>query len=87
MVPAIFSQMEQASDSEDLDSCEEEELDKRTGNSFQDFALDLQDIPDEDLKFTVKLARKMIVDYIEAGKDMDMEGWKPVKLKNPKSNI
>lgn len=89
MVPAIFSQMEQAEDSDGFDSCEEEIADdpyKRTGNPFKDFALDIKDIEDEELKFTLKIARKHIVDWIEAGKDVDLDGWKPVTLKNIKKD-
>ena len=46
MVPAIYTQMEQAEDSDGFDSCEElsEDPNRRTGNPFKDFALDIKDI-------------------------------------------
>jgi hypothetical protein len=81
--------MEKADDSDGFDSCEEiNEIDpnKRTGNPFQDFALDLKEIPDQETQLTLKIARKMIVDWIEAGKDVDLEGWVPVPLKNYKKD-
>ena len=88
MVPAIFSQMEKAEDSDGFDSCDElsDDPNKRTGNHFQDFAQDIKDIEDEEVKFTLQIARKHIVDWIEAGKDVDLEGWKPFNLKNIKKD-
>jgi hypothetical protein len=42
----------------------------------------LKDIEDEDVKFTLKIARKMMVDWIESGKDVDLEGWKLMSVKH-----
>lgn len=85
MVPAIFSQMEQAEDSDGFDSCEEDLTDNgRSGNPFKDFALEIKDIEDEEVKFTLTIARKQIVDWIEVGKDCDLDGWKSFTLKNIK---
>lgn len=51
MVPAIFKEMEIGEDSDAFDSCEEiPEIkeQKRTGNPFSDFNLDIQEIEDPD---------------------------------------
>ena len=75
--------MEKAEDSDGFDSCEElDDPSHRTGNPFKDFALDIQDIKDEEILNPLKFSRKMIVDWIESGKDTDLDGWKPIPVKN-----
>jgi len=59
---------------------------KRTGNPFKDFALDIKEIEDEEVVFRLKMARKQIVDWIEAGKDVDLEEWRPFPLKGVKES-
>jgi hypothetical protein len=53
MVPAIFQNMEEAENSDGFDSCEDfdeskrtesKEIKTRTGNPFQDFHLDLEEV-------------------------------------------
>jgi hypothetical protein len=51
MVPNIFKEMEIAEDSDGFDSCEEipeVKEQKKTGNPFTDFNIDIQGIEDED---------------------------------------
>lgn len=79
MVPAIFKDMDLAENSDGFDSCEEIEFpvkQKRTGNPFSDFNLDLEQIEDPEVQMIIKLERKMIVNWIESGEEDDMDGWK-----------
>ena len=46
----------------------------------------MKDIEDEEVKLTLKIGRKMIVDWIEAGKDVDFEGWKPISVRHYKKD-
>ena len=85
MVPAIFQDMEEAENSEGFDSCEEIKSDqqdaspgeqKRSGNPFQDFNIDILAVPDENEAMSIKIGRKMIVDYIERSAESDYDGWR-----------
>ena len=86
MVPAIFKEdMEEASNDSGFESCEDEEKKSdsvssqkdrpRTGNPFTDFNQDIKCVEDPDIALTIRISRKMIVDYIESGTDKDMEVW------------
>lgn len=71
--------MEEAENSEGFDSCEEIKSDqqdtspepKRSGNPFLDFNIDILAIQDEDEAMSIKIGRKMIVDYIERSAETD----------------
>lgn len=76
MVPEIFKEMEEADNSDGFESCEDDPVQKITGNPFQDFSIDIKEVNDEDEALMIKICRKMIVDWIEAGYDNDLEGWK-----------
>lgn len=86
MVPEIFKGMEEADNSDGFDSCEEAKSEhaeteqkrslKKCGNPFQDFNIDILDVKDENEALSIKIGRKMIVDYIERAADNDFDGWK-----------
>ena len=48
VIPAIFQQMEKADDSDGFESCEETL--EATGNPFQDFKKQIQDVEDVNLQ-------------------------------------
>lgn len=81
MVPAIFKEMEEADNSDGFDSCEEAKSEKsgekvEKSNPFQDFNVEILEIKDENEAMSIRIGRKMIVDYIERGADAEYGGWK-----------
>lgn len=89
MVPAIFKEQDAAEDSDAFDSCEEipeTKEQKRTGNPFNDFNLDIQEIKDPDDQLTIKISRKLVVDWIESGDENDMTEWKQTHSGGHKKN-
>ena len=81
MVPSMFQ--DQADESDQYDSCGEADQasagrskEGQTSNPFQDFDDQVNHIEDENLRLSLTLIRKMIVDYIEGQVDTDYEEWR-----------